>query len=216
MNFPLVFVLAFSIAIPAIAGAVRIKNISQIYFPFLFCIWIGFINECVSFVLIQFYHVSNAINSNIYSLIEALLYTWFFANLNLFGNTKTAVSLVVFICSTWLLDNFFLSKVNSFNSYFAIIYPLIIVLMSITMMNKMIISQIRLFTDSSFLICSALIIYFTLFALIGIFWLYGLNSGKSFRLNIYRIMAYVNLSVNLIFTLAILWMRRKQEFTPQQ
>ena len=86
--------------------------------------------------------------------------------------------------------------------------------MSVTILNRLIVSQINLLTNSSFLICAALIIYFTFLALIEIFWLFGLDSSTSFRLNVYRIMAYINLFVNLIFAIAILWMSRKLEFIP--
>ena len=151
-----------------------------------------------------------------YCLSEALLYTWLFRNLNLFINAKQYILLIGFLCAAWLTDNFIITKSTGFDSWFTLIYSFIIVLMSITIMNRLIVQNINLLTNSTFLICAALIIYFTLLALTELFWLYGLNSSRGFRLNIYRIMAYINLSVNLIFALAILWMHRKQEFTLQQ
>ncbi len=163
-----------------------------------------------------FFHSSNSVNSNIYNLIESLLYVWLFRNLGLFTNKKFYILLISFLCTAWLFENLIVSNFTQFDSYFTVFYSLIIVLMSITMINRLIIKQINLLTNSIFLICSALVIFFTLSALTEIFWLYGFNSSESFRLNIYRIMAYINSSVNLIFASAILWMHRKQEFTPQQ
>jgi hypothetical protein len=216
MNHTLVLIFSFSIIVPAIIGIVRFNKINQIYFPFLLCIWIGMLNELINVLLINFLHVSNSVNTDIYCLIEALLYTWLFRNLNLFQHTKQYILLMSFLCTAWLIDNFIISKITWFDSYFTIVYSLVIVLMSITIINRLIVQQINLLANSTFLICSALIIYFTLLALMEIFWLYGLNSRSTFRLNIYRIMAYINLTVNLIFAIAILWMHRKQEFTLQQ
>ena len=216
MNHSLVMIFSFSIIVPAIIGIIRFNMINRIYFPFILCIWVGLLNELISELLIDYFHVSNSVNTDIYCLIEALLYTWLFRNLNLFINAKQYILLMGFLCAAWLTDNFFISKITGFDSYFTIVYSLMIVLMSITILNRLIVQQINLLANSTFLICASLIIYFTLMALMEIFWLYGLNSSSTFRLNIYRIMAYINLSVNLIFALAILWMHRKQEFTLQQ
>lgn len=216
MNHSLVMIFSFSIIVPAIIGIIRFNIINRIYFPFILCIWVGLLNELISELLIDYFHVSNSVNTDIYCLIEALLYTWLFRNLNLFINAKQYILLMIFLSAAWLIDNFIISKITRFDSYFTIVYSLVIVLMSITILNRLIVQQINLLANSTFLICASLIIYFTLMALMEIFWLYGLNSSSTFRLNIYRIMAYINLSVNLIFALAILWMHRKQEFTLQQ
>ena len=215
MNYTLIVIFGSSIIIPAIIGMFRFNKIDQMYFPFMVCIWIGLLNEVINYFLINVLYISNSVNTNIYCLLEALLYTWLFQNFNLFLNRKLFLASLVFICFAWLIDHLVISSITSFNSYFTITYSLLIVFMSITILNRLIVGQLNLVTNPVFLICISLILYFSLLALTQIFWLYGLNSSKTFRQNIYRIMAYVNLSVNLIFSLAILWMNRKQEFTPQ-
>ena len=209
-------IIGFSIIVPALVAIIRVNKINRRYYPFILCICIGFLNECISYTLMDFFHLSNAINTNIYCLVESLLYVFLFKNFGLFKNQRFYVILISFLCAAWIFENLVISSLTNFDSYFTIVYSLAIVLMSITMVNRLIIRQINLFVNADFLICSALIIYFTLFAITQLFWLYGLNSSASFRLNIYRIMAYINLSVNLIFALAIIWMPRKHEFTPQQ
>lgn len=216
MSHVLTRILGFSVIVPALVGIIRIQKINRIYLPFLICMWIGLLNECINYILIDFFHSSNAVNSNIYNLIESFLYVLLFKNLDLFTNRINYILLVSFLCATWLYENLVISKFAQFDSYFTIVYSLTIVLMSITMINRLIIKQMDLLTNPSFLICTAFILYFTLAVLTEIFWLYGLNSSEDFRVNIYRIMGYINSSVNLIFVLSILWMHRKQEFTPQQ
>jgi hypothetical protein len=214
MSHTLVKILGFSIFIPALVALIRLKKINPIYYPFLICIWAGFINEAINYTLIDYYHMSNAVNTNIYCLVESLLYVWLFKRLGLFRSERFHLLLIIFLCATWSLENLVVN-LKLFDGYFTIVYSLVIVLMSITMMNRAIIQQVNLLTNSTFFICSALIIYFTTFALTEMFWLYGLTAGESFRLNIYRIMTYINATVNLIFASAILWMHRKQEFIPQ-
>jgi hypothetical protein len=215
MSHTLVKILGFSILIPAVAGLIGVRKINPVYYPFLFCIWAGLINEAVSYTLIDQFHMSNAVNTNIYCLVESLLYVWLFKRLGLFRTERFHLLLVIFLCVIWSLENLVVSNLKLFDAYFTIVYSLVIVLMSITMMNRLIIQQVNLLTNSTFLICTALIIYFTTFALNEIFWLRGLNEGESFRVGIYRIMEFINATVNLIFASAILWMHRKQEFIPQ-
>lgn len=216
MNYALIVIMGFSILLPALTGILRIKKSDTMYLPFLLCIWAGLINEVINLAFINILHVSNSVNTDIYCLAEALLYTWLFRNFNLFKNRKAYILLLAFFCIAWITENIIISNMAAFNSYFTIIYSLAIVFMSITILNRLIVTQVSLVTNPVFLICTGLVIYFSISALTEIFWLYGLNYSGSFRLNIYRIMAYINLTVNLIFTLAFLWMHRKQEFTPQQ
>lgn len=215
MNYTLIATLGFSIIIPAVLGLVRIKKINPVYLPFLICLWVGLLNEIINGVLINMFRFSNSINTNIYCLLEALLYTWLFKNVGLFNSRRTWILLMSFLLLAWLTDHFIITGITSFNSFFTVTYSLLIVFMSITVINRLIVKQDNLLMNPVFLICIGLIVYFSLLALTQIFWLYGLNSSKVFRQNIYRIMAWVNFSVNLIFSLAILWMHRKQEFSPQ-
>jgi hypothetical protein len=208
--------LGFSIIVPAIIALFRIAVVDVIYLPFIICVWIGLINEVMNFIMPNIFHVSNSINTDIYCLIEALLYMWLFKNFNLFPTRRHYILIVIIFFVVWIIDNFLIQKLSPFDSYFTILYSLTIVFMSITIINRLIMSNADLLRNSMFLLCIAFVIYFSVMGLVEIFWLYGINASKNFRLNIYRIMAYINLFVNLIFAIAILWMHRKQEFIPQQ
>ena len=113
----------------------------------------------------------------------------------------------------WLIENF-LKKFSLFCDYFAIYYSFIIVLMSITTVNDLIVrSRSRIFTKANFLLCISFIFYFTYQVLIYSFWIYGVGSSRGFLLNVFSIMVYINLLTNLIYALAVLWMPKKLEFT---
>ena len=61
--------LSYTILIPVIAAMVRYKAVLKEYHPFLWIIWLGLFNESVS--MLSIYTIrSNAVNSNIYVLLE--------------------------------------------------------------------------------------------------------------------------------------------------
>src|SRR5688572_2358422 len=111
MNYTLVVIFSFSIAIAAIIGLVRFKQISPVYYPFLFCIWLAFLNEILNYILARTIG-NNIINNNIYALLEAILITWQFKKWGLFyrSNQMYAVILGLYI-SGWLFEILFLSNI---------------------------------------------------------------------------------------------------------
>jgi hypothetical protein len=204
----------FSIIAGALIGLIRFRKIDRKWFPFVFLMWLGLINEIVNRALIA-NGFSNAVNTNIYCLFESLIVLWLFKECELFENNK---KLFYFIGSSFIIGWFFVNTVlfpiNRFNSYYNIFYSFAIVLMSIQMINQLIVSnQQQLFKNPIFLISLGFIVFFTYLVLIEIFWLYGLNRSRSFRNNIYRILIYINLAVNLIYAVATLWIPKKREYT---
>src|SRR5258708_37796261 len=87
MNYTLFAIFAFSISIPALIGWIRFVKISPTYYPFLFCIWIGLLNEILGYIITHKGY-SNAVNNNIYVLIESILITWQFKKWELFERAK--------------------------------------------------------------------------------------------------------------------------------
>jgi hypothetical protein len=213
MSYEIIDLLSYSVAIAAIIGLVRINKIDRTFIPFIILMFLGLLNESLSSFLIRKGY-SNAINANIYSLLEAILITIFFRKLGLFDRAKKMYSwLLLLFIAVWVTENFIISKITVFNSYFNITYSFAVVLMSITMINRVIIEAKKgLLTSPVFLICIGFTIFFIYTALIEIFWVYGLNSSPEFSTSVYRIMTYINLLVNLIYALAILWIPRKREY----
>ena len=213
MNQKLTELFSYSVGIGAIIGLIRWKIVSQAYLPFILLLWLGFSNEIITTIIISKGY-SNAPNNNIYDLIEALSILWLFKKWNLFERNKNLFWYLFFLfAATWGVENFYVSSIKVFNSYFNILYSFIIVLMSIQMINQMILKdRAGLIRNAQFLISVGFIAFFTYKLLIEIFWVYGLNSSHEFRANVYRIMAYINLAVNLIFALAVLWIPRKREY----
>ncbi|MEI9959528.1 MAG: hypothetical protein WDM90_25150 [Ferruginibacter sp.] len=214
MNDTLRLILNFSIIIPVIISWIRFKKINPVYYPFIFYLWLGLINETLSRILGKYFH-SNAINSNIYILLESFLIAWQFYAWGLFKHLKKLyVAMLSTFLIAWLLENFVFFDFNHFSSYFRIGYFFIVVLMSIAFINILLVRERKsLLTNPTFLICVSFAIYYTYSILVEIFWAYGLNTGQDFQKNIYRVLLFFNAFAYIVYSFAIIWMRTKQRFT---
>ncbi len=212
MNFFLSQVLTYSILIPFTIGLVRYKVVDKAYLPFIFLTWVGVGNEIFSTLLIK-NGISNAINSNIYVLTEFFFLLWLFKSWKVFGRHSGFFAvLVVAGVFVWIFECLILFSLRTFCSYFRIFYSFIIVMLSISKINMLLVERDSFVnTKGIFFLLTGFIIYFSYKALVEIFWVYGLNASRVFRLEVYRIMNYVNFSVNIIYAIALLWIPRKQE-----
>lgn len=221
MMTPLNALWGFSILIVAIIAIVRFRKISKLYWPFIFCVWIASLNEILSYLLVINGHYTS-VNNNIYVLAEALLFFTFFKNMGIFK--KIPWSFRIFMGSMvllWLWENGIQGKITYVSSLFRITYSFFIVLMSITVINKLMILDLNrsfemgsrgILRNSVFLICVGAIVFFTFKMLVEIFWFYGLDHSSAFRVKLYEIVIYINLVVNGIYALAVLWMLPKQKY----
>jgi len=213
MNLIIGRIIAFSIAIPATLGLFGFKKSERSFLPFLWLIWISLLNELISFIVIRTGH-SNAVNYNAFTLAEGLLITWQFNKWKLFERLQLLYKGVLFVfVATWITEMLFISSVTAFLSYFIILRSLVIVLISINALNRLIVKeQSNLLKDSVFLICIGFVFSFTYAMLVEIFLMYGINESEAFMSNVYIISNYIGLFANVLFTLAILWMPRRQVF----
>lgn len=205
--------LSFSVFIAGVIGFIRYRSINKIYYPFLICLWLACVNESISFLLAKNQNTT-IINNNIYVLLESLLITLFFKNIGLFKTRISTYYLISFsFIIVWAIEVILIRKFHSYNVYFSIFYSMIIVLMSISTINGLIGNSKKILRNSIFLLCVGFIVYFTFMVLTYAFWIYGLNSSNHFLNSVFRILVYINLFVNLIYALAVLWMPKKQVFT---
>lgn len=217
LNYYTTVALAFSIYISGIIAIVRFKQIPEKYRPFVYLIWIGCINEVISVYLAFRYH-NNIICSIIYTLIESLFFLWFFKKLKLFDgrNKKWLYFLVVLFVGIWIANSFFTdSFATDITYYFDIVYAFCLVILSIRVINNLLFTERDLIKNPAFLICIGLVIFFTYQIIQRMFGLAGLKSSYEFRSNVQVLLYFINFLVNLIFALAVLWMRKKQAFTLQ-
>jgi hypothetical protein len=212
MTDTLARVFALSIIIAGVGALATYKKADSVYQPFFLLLWIGSLNEILSVGLV-YSGFKTAVNNNIYVLIESLCILWFFRNLRtVFLSNAVFIILVSSFVIFWLVENFIISRISYISSYFRIFYSFIIVILSITAVNHLIVTAKKsLLKIPVFIISMGFIIFFTYKILVEAFWLYGLNNSKDFRNSVYTILVYLNLFVNLLFALSLLWIPRKRE-----
>lgn len=214
----------FSIFLAGIVAIFRYHRDIDTFLPFILCIWVGCINELLSFVLWSHGH-HTSLNNNLYVLAEAVLYLLFFQKMEIFENRKTLFRLLILsVILLWIIENLVWAKIHTVSSGFRFYYSFIIVLLSTALLSRLLVMDrfvmkefydYNIFKNPAFWIAIGAIIFFLFKLQIEIFWFYGLRHSAAFRIKIYNILMYVNLGTNLIYTLAILWMPRKFQFTMQ-
>jgi hypothetical protein len=184
------------------------------YQPFFLLTLCAVLNEHVSYLLIKKVH-SNAVPTNIESLLEWLLIAWQFhvwglllARRNLFVILTVAISLI------WVMEDLVFGQITGFPPYFSVLYSFLVVLFSVNKINFMITHDNRkLYGNPIFLICIGFIIYY----IYGIVyeWAYqtSLQGATQITTNITMLFSYVNALTNGIFAIAFLRIPRPQKFT---
>ena len=94
MTYHTTLIFSLSILIASLIGWVRFRKIDPAYYPFLYCLWIGSLNEIINYILAA-NHQTNALNNNIYALLESLLLLWLFKN---WGNFTVEINTLIAAC----------------------------------------------------------------------------------------------------------------------
>ena len=214
MSTELALYFGLFIILPGIIGVIRYKEIDKAYYPFLYLLWLGSANEILSFVLIK-NGESNATTVNVFLLIESLLICYQFFSWQLFkGFEKLFIPLIFVLALFWVLETFVLRSFKVFASYFIILHSFTNVLLSVFMINVLIAKEKKkMLKNSVFLICLGLIIFFTYAVLVEAFYLYGVSSSIEFQRAVVSVMVIINLVTNFLYTLAVIWMPKKQKFS---
>jgi hypothetical protein len=209
-------VIAYTLLMPGVIGAIRYKKLDKSFFPFIWLMWIGVFNETFSHYADKKWH-TNAVNNNIYSLVEFIMLLWQFKKWKLFDHKNNGFKIIstaaIFF---WVIENFFIYTIDSFNSYFIICSSLCIALLSIRMINILVLREKDvLLKNATFLICISFVLYYTYAALVEAFWVYGLGESKEFGIRIQNILLYINLFANLVYALAVCWIPTRPRFILQ-
>lgn len=207
-----IIVVNFSIVIPAILLFWKINVVVKHYLPFVLFIWMGLLNDTISYAFIL-KSQSNMVNSNIYTLLEYFIILAQFAVWN--GKpVKHYILLAGGGLFIWLLDNVYLNTLTDNNSIFRVFYSLVIVLLSLYQYNKLIMFERGpLIKNAVFLICSGFILYFSCKAFLESFNIFHVGLSGLFLEQLFIIMSVVNLFTNLLYSFSILCIPRKQAFS---
>ncbi len=204
------------IVIPACIGWIRFSNINEVFYPFLISIWLNAVNVIFGSIIVEFDY-NNIFHYNIWFLLDAFVLLWLFKKWNLFESKKLYHSLQFLLGICWLLESIFLSKlIQDYNSYFRIVYSFLVILMSISTINSLLMRERKsLLKNPMFVICCTFVLMNTITVLAEAFFASHLQLGESFRINMDNIIVYSAFLFNTVYAIAILWMPKKQAFILQ-
>lgn len=213
MNYWVFVGMSFSIFFAAASGIARFRKIDPAFYPFIYITWIAAANEILSFCL-AYNHLSNTPNNNIYILVEGLLIIWQFKKWNSFSGYKYGFTIAsIYFIVTWFIEIHSIAALHQLHFYFQLLQAVVIVILSINMNNRLIISHGKtLVKNPVFIICTGYIIFFTFKILIEAFWLYKIKSSDAFLYAVFFIIACINVLVNLLFLIAVIWIPRKPQY----
>ena len=207
-------ILNFSLFIPAVLALIKFKTIPKNLQPFLFFIWTGCFFEVLGMVFSMYYH-TNAVSANFYILISCHLLLFQFRQWGLFHRFPQLYPfLAIIFTAIWMAEHLVFSSLQVFTSVFRISYSFVISFLSIISLYKQSASlQPVLYKNPIVLISLAFLLFFSVKLLIEIFWLFGVSQSSSFRINLFNIVIYANLLVNILYIIAVQWIPRKQTYT---
>lgn len=212
MNRYLVNVLlTYSILLPAIAAAIRYKAVLKDFRPFFWLLWLGLLNETIS--LFRIYTIgSNTVNSNIYVFFEYCLILLLYCRWSQ-NRSKKFILLAGLGLLVWLSDNIFINQITQNNSLFRMFYSFVIVLMSIDVINRIIVFDTSpVYKNAMFLIALVFVFYYGFKAYIEAFNVLHIGVGTKILITLWKILYFVNVVANVLFTAAVLCMPKKQKF----
>lgn len=210
MNKYEIFLLSLSILIPVITGIIRYRRIPVSYYPVIYLLFIGCANEFICYFF--FYNTSNALPTNIYFLVEFLLFSWQFRNWkNILRKDKWYRALLILMTMVWVFENVVLGRINVFSPLFQVSYSLVLVLLAVNQLNWLVVNEKgNIITNSKFIICIAVIIYFSYKVLTEIFYYY--SPSNLMKINIFDVQSYCNVGYNILLTIALLCIPTKSNF----
>src|SRR5665213_2501906 len=116
-SYTLSIFLNHSIILAAILSVIRYKKIKRSFYPFVYLIWLGLINESVS-LLLDYTSGNNALNSNVYVLLEYFIILYQFHKWNEDSSRKKYFLLACIGLVIWIADNFIMNTIIQNNSLF--------------------------------------------------------------------------------------------------
>lgn len=200
--------------LPFIAGLTRLRRVGTRYRPFFILLVVGVVTELINRYLIKVIH-SNAVASNIYTLVEWLLILWQFRVWGFLRTRKnTLLILLALSCAIWMTENLVFGQLVDFSPYFRFFYSFLIVLLSVNKINFMITHDNRnLLRHPEFLICIGFIVYFIYKIIYE--WAYqaSLYGTSEITSTIIFLEAYINALTNIIFAIAMVKIPAPSTFT---
>jgi hypothetical protein len=200
-------------AIGLVYAIIRRKRLGAYYQPFYVYLIVSFVFELVLKIIVNLGYKSPLI-ANCYVLVEFPIFLWLFYNWSSRNNKIYFIGLFLIGVVIWIFDNLIMNSIFQVNSYYRIYYSVVLILCSINQLNKVIFQDnIILWKNATFLISITSVVYYSYRVFIEGLFLFQHEFSNDFFRGVYYIMVIVNFFAHLVYTLAVLCIPAKQEFT---
>ena len=214
-NYTLTIFLNHSIILAAVLSLVRYKVIKRSYYPFIFLIWLGLVNESIS-LLLAYTIRNNALNSNVFVLLEYFTVLYQFYKWNEGDGGRKYFVLACVGVMIWTADNFIINAITQNNSLFRACSSLIIVFLTVGQLSKIIVFQRgMLLKNAMFIICITFLFYFSCKAFVESLNAFHLGLSRRVLGNLWVMLYFVNFISNLLYAIAVLCIPMKHKFISQ-
>ncbi len=189
------------------------KSIDQLFLPFAVFTCLAFLGDVViKLVIASGQH--SAVYANCYVLIEFPVFLWMYYTWSSRKNASLFIALFLVGLFVWAYDNFIFSSITITTSVYRIYYSMVLIFCSVNQINKIIFSdQDNIWKDTIFIVSVVSIVYYSFRAFIESMFFFQAEMSNQFMRDVYLIMMFVNFFSHLIYTLAILCIPARKEFT---
>lgn len=191
----------------------RRKSIGQLFLPFAVYSCLAFIGDVMlKLVIASGQH--SAVYANFYVLVEFPVFLWIYYTWSSRKNALLFIVLFVVGLFIWIYDNFIFSSITITTSVYRIYYSLVLILCSINQTNKILFSDHgSLWKNTIFMVSTVSIVYYSFRVFIESMFFFQAEMSNGFMLNVFMIMKFVNFFAHLVYTLAVLCIPARKEFT---
>jgi len=212
MSTQIEFLMSMSILLPTVIGCIRFRQILNSFHPIVYLMVLGTITEIFSYI---FWRSSSgdALIYNVYSVIELLFFTWQFRawGNNVLQRKSIYYGLIGILFIIWLFENFYLGRITEYSPIFWVCYSFTLILLAVNQVNWLIVNErSNMLKNSVFIICIAIIIFYSYKIMVEIFYHYAPANGV--KHSIFNVVSYVNVLFNILLAIAIICIPRKKTF----
>jgi len=214
-NYTLSIFLNHSIILAAILSLIRYNLIKRSYYPFIFLIWLGLVNESIS-LLLAYSTGNNALNSNVFVVLEYFTILYQFYKWNAGDGGRKYFVLACLGVMIWITDNFIINAITQNNSLFRACSSFIIVFLTVRQLSKIIVFRRGiLLKNAMFIICITFLFYFSCKAFVESLNAFHLGLSRGVLWNLWVMLYFVNFISNLLYAIAVLCIPMKHKFISQ-
>lgn len=204
------------IVFPSFIAFIRFSQIPKEFKPLVYLLWLGLATEVAALISAKLVH-NNLYIYNTYMLADFFMTLWLFYGWGAFRRIRKPLLYGIaslFLC-LWVFDNCLLNSITQSSIIFRMTYSITLVLLGIEQLSRIYVNNNGYLNRNPYLyICLGVIFYYTYNSFIPLLTDSSLFSPSP-TLWRYTMLIYslINVVTNILYSIALLWMRKKARYT---